>query len=217
MSTKDIHISGRNSGFISVTTTLGRIKAPGSYLSVRQWPSASNVTPKCNSHSGIVVKARVWIPMKCEETGWNWLRMQENCCWNCVLNFKLMTEIEGLMRSNGKVSFSWLILLHIKSYRCDWHYFNSNKCLLADAPVNVKVEYKSNVKEGETVGLTCTSEAQPPTNRYEWHDETGEQLHQGNLYVMPNISRHIGSLYCTAINEEGRSKSSPVQLNVLCE
>ncbi|XP_071326798.1 B-cell receptor CD22-like isoform X1 [Trachinotus anak] len=83
------------------------------------------------------------------------------------------------------------------------------------APVNVKVEYKSEVKEGEAVQLKCSSDAHPPASSYEWHNEKGAQLHQGNLYTLQNVSRHISALYCTAINTEGRGKSSPVQLSVL--
>ena len=90
-------------------------------------------------------------------------------------------------------------------------------CFHADAPVNVKVEHKPDVKEGEAVRLSCSSDAHPPANSYQWHNETGAQLHQGNVYMLPNVSRHTGALYCTAINTVGRSKSRPVQLNVLCK
>ncbi|XP_022617691.1 sialoadhesin-like [Seriola dumerili] len=83
------------------------------------------------------------------------------------------------------------------------------------APVNVKVEYKADVKEGEAVQLKCSSDAHPPASSYEWHNEKGAQLHRGNHYMLPNVSRHVGALYCTAINTEGRGKSSPVQLSVL--
>ncbi|TDH12013.1 hypothetical protein EPR50_G00066400 [Perca flavescens] len=84
-----------------------------------------------------------------------------------------------------------------------------------DAPVNVTVEHKSDVKEGEAVRLRCSSDAHPPTSSYQWHNETGAQLHQGNVYMLPNVSRHTGALYCTAINAVGQGNSSPVQLNVL--
>ncbi|XP_008430602.1 myelin-associated glycoprotein isoform X1 [Poecilia reticulata] len=83
------------------------------------------------------------------------------------------------------------------------------------APLNVNVEYKVDVKEGETVALTCSSEAQPPVSRYEWHNETGAKISQGNLYIVSNVSRTIGAMYCTAINDEGKNVSRPVQLNVL--
>uniref|UniRef100_A0A3Q2QZ01 Si:dkey-238d18.5 n=1 Tax=Fundulus heteroclitus TaxID=8078 RepID=A0A3Q2QZ01_FUNHE len=82
-------------------------------------------------------------------------------------------------------------------------------------PVNVKVEYKSNVSEGDTVDLTCSSEAHPPVSRYEWHNETGANLSEGNLYVVSNVSRNIGAMYCTAINNEGQASSKSVLLNVL--
>ncbi|XP_056236092.1 sialoadhesin-like [Seriola aureovittata] len=83
------------------------------------------------------------------------------------------------------------------------------------APVNVKVEFKADVKEGEAVQLKCSSDAHPPASSYEWHNEKGAQLHRGNYYMLPNVSRHVGALYCTAINTAGRGKSSPVQLSVL--
>ncbi|XP_041844838.1 sialic acid-binding Ig-like lectin 14 isoform X3 [Melanotaenia boesemani] len=83
------------------------------------------------------------------------------------------------------------------------------------APVNLKVEYKSDIKEGETVNLTCTGDANPPVNSYEWHNENNGKHCQGNLCILPNVSRHTGPMYCIAINEEGQTKSSPVQLNVL--
>lgn len=81
------------------------------------------------------------------------------------------------------------------------------------APLNVKVEYKSNVKEGENVRLKCTSDALPASS-FEWHNNTGAQLHKGNLYVLKNVSRHTGALYCIAINKMGQGRSSPVKLNV---
>uniref|UniRef100_A0A3Q1JHM7 Ig-like domain-containing protein n=1 Tax=Anabas testudineus TaxID=64144 RepID=A0A3Q1JHM7_ANATE len=82
------------------------------------------------------------------------------------------------------------------------------------APVNVKVDYKSHVKEGETVQLKCSSEANPPANSYLWKNKAGARLHQGQSYKLINVSRHTGALYCTANNTVGESKSSPVQLNV---
>ncbi|XP_030606781.1 sialoadhesin-like [Archocentrus centrarchus] len=83
------------------------------------------------------------------------------------------------------------------------------------APVNVKVEYQSDVNEGETVNLKCSSDANPVSS-YEWHSETGALLYKGQTYTMLNVSRHsVEALYCTAINKEGRARSNPVQLSVL--
>ncbi|XP_047454164.1 sialoadhesin-like [Mugil cephalus] len=84
-----------------------------------------------------------------------------------------------------------------------------------NAPVNVKVEYESDVKEGQAVHLNCSSDANPHVISYEWHNETA-QVHKGSTYTLRNVSRHTKvPLYCTAVNELGRINSSLVWFNVL--
>uniref|UniRef100_A0A3P8T9T6 Si:dkey-238d18.5 n=1 Tax=Amphiprion percula TaxID=161767 RepID=A0A3P8T9T6_AMPPE len=101
------------------------------------------------------------------------------------------------------------------TYRGGKHQKESKTLKVKYAPVNVKVDYKSDVKEGETVQLKCSSDAHPPANSF-WHNETGAELHKGNIYTVHNVSRHTGgNLFCTAINEEGQRKSKPVKLDVL--
>ncbi|KAM9352924.1 B-cell receptor CD22-like [Symphorus nematophorus] len=101
-------------------------------------------------------------------------------------------------------------------YKGGMHHSKSKGLRVKYAPVNVNVEYKSEVKEGEDVRLKCSSDAHPPASSYEWHNAAGAQLYQGKIFMLPNVSRHhTGDLYCTAINTIGRSKSHPVQLNVL--
>ncbi|XP_042346465.1 sialoadhesin-like [Plectropomus leopardus] len=101
------------------------------------------------------------------------------------------------------------------TYKGGQHHKASKVLRVNYAPVNVKVEHKSHVKEGEAVWLKCSSNAHPPASSYQWHNDTGAKLYQGDIYVLPNVSRHTGAVYCTAINTIGRRKSSPVQLNVL--
>lgn len=102
------------------------------------------------------------------------------------------------------------------TYKGGQHHEASKVLKVKYAPVNVKVEYKSDVKEGEAVQLKCSSDANPPASGYEWHNETGAQLEKGAVFMLPNVSRHhTGALYCTAVNTVGRGKSHPVQLNVL--
>ncbi|XP_061531795.1 sialic acid-binding Ig-like lectin 14 [Phycodurus eques] len=82
------------------------------------------------------------------------------------------------------------------------------------APMNVDVDYNANVKEGGAVRLKCTCDANPPASSYEWHNDHGAQLHKGSVYILTNVSRHTGALYCVAINPMGKATSSPVQLDV---
>nr|XP_057940957.1 sialic acid-binding Ig-like lectin 14 [Doryrhamphus excisus] len=81
------------------------------------------------------------------------------------------------------------------------------------APKDVKVEYKTGIKEGEVVHLICSCDANPPAS-YEWHDDHSAEVYKGRLFLLPNVSRHIGILYCTAVNKMGKAKSGPVQLDV---
>ncbi|XP_030605116.1 sialoadhesin-like [Archocentrus centrarchus] len=110
---------------------------------------------------------------------------------------------------------------HNKSLQCrvtyhgGKHQETSQTLKVKYAPVNVKVEYQSDVNEGETVNLKCSSDANPVSS-YEWHSETAALLYKGQTYTMLNVSRHsVEALYCTAINKEGRARSNPMQLNVL--
>ncbi|XP_075965685.1 sialic acid-binding Ig-like lectin 14 [Anarhichas minor] len=100
------------------------------------------------------------------------------------------------------------------TYKGGQHHKAETVLRVKYAPVNVNIEHKSDVKEGEAVRLRCSSDANPPAT-YQWHNETGAQLHQGNLYTLPNVSRHTGALFCTAINAVGQCKSNPLRLNVL--
>ncbi|XP_041648565.1 myelin-associated glycoprotein-like isoform X1 [Cheilinus undulatus] len=101
------------------------------------------------------------------------------------------------------------------TYKGEKHLTASKVLKVKYAPMDVKVEYKSDVKEGESVRLKCSSDANPPANSYDWSNETGAQLHHGKVYMLRSVSRHTGALYCTASNTVGQGKSSPVHLNVL--
>lgn len=90
-------------------------------------------------------------------------------------------------------------------------------CFSTDAPVNVDVDFNANVKEGEAVRLKCSCDANPPASSYEWHNEDGAELRKGSVFILANVSRHTGALYCTAINALGRATSSPAQFNVTCK
>ncbi|XP_059194473.1 myelin-associated glycoprotein-like [Centropristis striata] len=101
------------------------------------------------------------------------------------------------------------------TYKGGQHHQASRVLKVQYAPVNVKVEHKSDVKEGEDVRLRCSSDANPPASSYQWHSQTGALLHKGNSYTLLNVSRNTATLYCTAINRVGQGKSNPVGLNVL--
>lgn len=88
---------------------------------------------------------------------------------------------------------------------------------MIDPPENVSVISKDSVAEGSTVNLTCSSDSNPATHTYHWFSEAGTLLSEGHTFILKNVSRHIGTIYCTAINTVGHTNSSPTQLNVLCK
>lgn len=81
----------------------------------------------------------------------------------------------------------------------------------------MKVEYKSDAKEGEDVRLKCSSDAHPSVDSYVWYNETADRVYEGDIYTLQNVSRNTGALYCTASNALGQGKSSSVLINVLCK
>ncbi|KAM8734360.1 myelin-associated glycoprotein isoform 3-T4 [Acanthopagrus schlegelii] len=127
---------------------------------------------------------------------------------------------DGQWRATSTLTFHPTRVDHNKRLECTVTYHGgrhhkTSKVLKVNYAPHVKVEYKSDVKEGEAVHLKCSSDANPPASSYEWQNESGARLHQGNVFMLPNVSRqHTRALYCTATNTIGQGKSSPVQLNV---
>nr|XP_040025079.1 myelin-associated glycoprotein-like isoform X1 [Gasterosteus aculeatus aculeatus] len=135
-------------------------------------------------------------------------------------HFQLRQLDDGQWTATSTLHFNTTRADHNMLLRCNVTYkggqiYKAERFLrLKHAPVNVNVEHKSDVTEGEAVPLSCSCDAHPPAS-YQWHDETGAKLHDGNVYKLPNVSRHTGALFCTAINDIGQRKSNPVLLNVL--
>ncbi|KAI5607850.1 B-cell receptor CD22, partial [Silurus asotus] len=73
--------------------------------------------------------------------------------------------------------------------------------------------------EGDSVTLSCSSDANPPVLIYFWFKQKAAAdtlLTTGQNYSISNISsQHSGLYYCTAYNHLGHHESTPVHLNVL--
>ncbi|XP_072526992.1 B-cell receptor CD22-like, partial [Salminus brasiliensis] len=75
--------------------------------------------------------------------------------------------------------------------------------------------------EGESVTLSCSSDADPPVLSYSWFKQRAAAdtpLTTGQNYSITNISsQHSGLYYCTAHNQLGHHSSTPVHLDVKAE
>uniref|UniRef100_A0A3B1INU0 Ig-like domain-containing protein n=1 Tax=Astyanax mexicanus TaxID=7994 RepID=A0A3B1INU0_ASTMX len=73
-------------------------------------------------------------------------------------------------------------------------------------------------KEGDSVTLTCSSEAGPPVLTFNWFKQrpaADESLGTGQNYSITNISsQQSGLYYCTALNQLGQHSSAPARLDV---
>ncbi|XP_041959178.1 B-cell receptor CD22-like isoform X2 [Alosa sapidissima] len=71
---------------------------------------------------------------------------------------------------------------------------------------------------GESVNLTCRSDANPPVHTYTWYRKTGTQtslLGGGQSYVVANISYETSGLYyCVAQNSVGEQHSAAVSVPI---
>ncbi|KAG9271774.1 hemicentin-1-like [Astyanax mexicanus] len=72
--------------------------------------------------------------------------------------------------------------------------------------------------EGDSVTLTCSSDADPPVLTFNWFKQrpaADESLGTGQNYSITNISsQHSGLYYCTALNQLGQHSSAPARLDV---
>ncbi|KAF5889556.1 B-cell receptor CD22-like, partial [Clarias magur] len=73
--------------------------------------------------------------------------------------------------------------------------------------------------EGDSVTLSCSSDANPPVLTYSWFKQRAAAdtlLTTGQNYSISNISsQHSGLYYCTAHNLLGQHNSTPTELDVL--
>ncbi|XP_072526983.1 sialoadhesin-like [Salminus brasiliensis] len=92
-----------------------------------------------------------------------------------------------------------------------------------DSPRNTKAVLDSSGEreEGESVTLSCSSDADPPVLSYSWFKQRAAAdtpLITGQNYSITNISsQHSGLYYCTAHNQLEHHSSTPFHLDVKAE
>ncbi|XP_042559400.1 B-cell receptor CD22-like [Clupea harengus] len=75
--------------------------------------------------------------------------------------------------------------------------------------------------EGNSVTLTCSSDANPPAQTYTWYKESRDQSSpvgsSQNISFASISSEQSGLYYCEAGNEIGQNRSPVVQISVACK
>ncbi|XP_055792895.1 B-cell receptor CD22-like [Salvelinus fontinalis] len=81
---------------------------------------------------------------------------------------------------------------------------------------SVSVSPSGEIVEGSSVTLTCSSDANPPVNKYTWYKKNGASLTGSEkIYNFTTISSEdSGEYYCEAENKYGRLNSSSVSVDV---
>ncbi|XP_055769324.1 B-cell receptor CD22-like [Salvelinus fontinalis] len=103
----------------------------------------------------------------------------------------------------------------------DWsRTINMDVKSLPDDPKNtsVSVSPSDEIVEGSSVTLTCSSDANPPVDKYTWYKKNGASLTGSEkTYTFTTISSEDrGEYYCEAENKYGRLNSSSVSVDVQC-
>ncbi|KAM4600966.1 sialic acid-binding Ig-like lectin 14 [Polymixia lowei] len=119
---------------------------------------------------------------------------------------------DGRWEATSSLTFHPTLALHNKALECTVTYrggpkMKSSKVLKVKyAPLSVKVEYKSNVMEGEDIQLRCSSDGYPAAHSYQWYSDSGALLYSGHVYLLRNISRHIaryGTVTIGTLGDQG--------------
>ncbi|XP_071032006.1 sialoadhesin-like [Oncorhynchus clarkii lewisi] len=82
---------------------------------------------------------------------------------------------------------------------------------------SVSVSPSGDIVEGSSVTLTCSSDANPPVDKYTWYKKNvTSPKASGQSYSITNISSEDrGDYYCEARNIKGTETSIPVHINVM--
>ncbi|KAB5550543.1 hypothetical protein PHYPO_G00054910 [Pangasianodon hypophthalmus] len=138
-----------------------------------------------------------------------------------VLSSQSLQQTNGKWKITSSLSFTPSKTDHKKSLTCTAVFPGGKKSSsmttleVKYAPENVAVISEVSVVEGSNLNMTCSSDSNPAPHTYHWFTEAGTLLSEGHTFTLTNVSRHIGTIYCTAINTEGQGNSSPIQLSVL--
>ncbi|KAM9495005.1 B-cell receptor CD22-like [Clarias gariepinus] len=141
--------------------------------------------------------------------------------------FKKRAAANTLLTTGQNYSISDINSQHSGLYYCTAHnqlgQHNSTPTLLdvLYSPKNTRAVVLSSgdTVEGDSVTLSCSSDANPPVLTYSWFKQRAAAdtlLTTGQNYSISNISsQHSGLYYCTAHNQLGQHNSIPTLLDVL--
>ncbi|XP_055770714.1 B-cell receptor CD22-like [Salvelinus fontinalis] len=106
-----------------------------------------------------------------------------------------------------------------KTYNFEWcHSFPGTTLSITDAPKNtsVSVSPSGEIVEDSSVTLTCSSDANPPVDKYTWYKKNGASLTGSEkTFLITNInSEDSGEYYCEAESIYGSLNSSSVSVDV---
>ncbi|XP_053085280.1 sialoadhesin-like [Pangasianodon hypophthalmus] len=147
-----------------------------------------------------------------------------------VLNyswFKQRAAADTLLTTGQNYTISNISSQHSGLYYCTAHnqlgQHNSTPTHLdvLDSPKNTSAVILSSgdTVEGDSVTLSCSSDANPPVLTYSWFKQRADAdtlLTTGQNYSISSISsQHSGLYYCTAHNQLGQHNSTPTHLDVL--
>ncbi|KAK3509534.1 hypothetical protein QTP70_001182, partial [Hemibagrus guttatus] len=143
--------------------------------------------------------------------------------------FKQSAAADTLLTTGQNYSISNISSQHSGLYYCTAHnqlgHHDSTPTHLdvLYSPKNTRavVLPSGDTVEGDSVTLSCSSDANPPVLSYSWFKQSAAAdtlLTTGQNYSISNISsQHSGLYYCTAHNQLGHHNSTPTHLDVLAE
>ncbi|XP_064816202.1 sialoadhesin-like isoform X2 [Oncorhynchus masou masou] len=106
----------------------------------------------------------------------------------------------------------------VDSYSCavEHHEDLHSPAVYAPKNTSVSVSPSGEIVEGSSVTLTCSSDANPPVDKYTWYKmNVASPKASGQSYSITNISSEDrGEYYCEAENKYGRLNSSSVSVDV---